>query len=124
MRCTPTIHDLIVLTLPPRHRCPLDRMPASRLLLPLAGAQRLCALARLRHANRRGNCPLIGVDQKWLAGRQNGAIDPEEKSAPASATRSNAIFNASAWLKRPSTYPQTPRSEACLRRPRLAATSC
>src|SRR6267142_4384171 len=28
MRCTPTIHDLIVLTLPPRRRCPLDRMPA------------------------------------------------------------------------------------------------
>ena len=34
MRCTPTIHELIVLTLPPRHRCPLDRLPASRLLLP------------------------------------------------------------------------------------------
>jgi hypothetical protein len=40
MRCTPTIHDLIVLTLPPRHRCPLDRMPASRLLLPRSGLER------------------------------------------------------------------------------------
>ena len=33
MRCTPTIHELIVLTLPPRHRCPLTWLPASRLLL-------------------------------------------------------------------------------------------
>ena len=40
MRCTPTIHDLIVLTLPPRRRCPLDRMPASRLLLPRSGLER------------------------------------------------------------------------------------
>jgi hypothetical protein len=28
------------LTLPPRHRCPLDRMPASRLLLPRSGLER------------------------------------------------------------------------------------
>ncbi len=27
-------------TLPPRHRCPLDRMPASRLLLPRSGLER------------------------------------------------------------------------------------
>src|SRR5258708_38352096 len=40
MRCTPTIHELIVLTLPPRHRCPLDRLPASRLLLPRSGLER------------------------------------------------------------------------------------
>jgi hypothetical protein len=40
MRCTPTIHELIVLTLPPRHRCPLDRPPASRLLLPRSGLER------------------------------------------------------------------------------------
>jgi len=32
MRCTPTIHELIVLTLPPRHPCPLNRLPVSRLL--------------------------------------------------------------------------------------------
>ncbi len=40
MRCMPTIHDLIVLTLPPRHRCPLNRLPASRLLLPRSGLER------------------------------------------------------------------------------------
>jgi hypothetical protein len=40
MRCTPTIHELIVLTLPPRHPCPLDRLPASRLLLPRSGLER------------------------------------------------------------------------------------
>jgi hypothetical protein len=40
MRCTPTIHELIVLTLPPRHRCPFDRLPASRLLLPRSGLER------------------------------------------------------------------------------------
>ena len=28
------------MTLPPRHRCPLDRMPASRLLLPRSGQER------------------------------------------------------------------------------------
>jgi hypothetical protein len=31
---------LIVSTLPPRHRCPLDRLPASRLLLPRSGLER------------------------------------------------------------------------------------
>jgi hypothetical protein len=40
MRRTPTIHELIVLTLPPRNRCPLDRLPASRLLLPRSGRER------------------------------------------------------------------------------------
>ena len=40
IRCTPTIHELIVLTLPPRHRCLLDRLPASRLLLPRSGLER------------------------------------------------------------------------------------
>src|SRR5580693_1498128 len=40
MRCTPTIHELIVLTLPPRHRCPLTWLPASRLLLPRSGLER------------------------------------------------------------------------------------
>jgi hypothetical protein len=54
MRCTPTIHELIVLTLPPRHRCPLDRLPASRLLLSRSGLERgrLRALAHLRRADR------------------------------------------------------------------------
>jgi hypothetical protein len=28
------------LTLPPRHPCPLDRLPASRLLLPRSGLER------------------------------------------------------------------------------------
>src|SRR5580700_827785 len=40
MRCTPIIHELIVLTLPTRHRCPLTWLPASRLLLPRSGLER------------------------------------------------------------------------------------
>jgi hypothetical protein len=31
---------LIVLTLPPSYRCPLDRLPASRLLLPRSALER------------------------------------------------------------------------------------
>jgi hypothetical protein len=34
------LHWLIVLTLPPRYRCPLNRLPASRLLLPRSGLER------------------------------------------------------------------------------------
>jgi hypothetical protein len=30
----------IVLTLPPRYRCPLDQLPASRLLAPRSGVER------------------------------------------------------------------------------------
>jgi hypothetical protein len=41
MRCTPIIRELIVAT---RYRCPLHRLPASRLLLPRSGwsAATLC----------------------------------------------------------------------------------
>src|SRR4051794_31688194 len=34
-------------------------------------------LARLRHADRLGNCPFIGVDRKWPDRGQNDAIDPD-----------------------------------------------
>jgi len=40
MRCTPTVRLSIVLTLPPRYRCLLDRLPASRLLPPRSGLER------------------------------------------------------------------------------------
>ena len=40
MCCAPTLRWLIVLTLPPRYRCPLNRLPASRLLLPRSGLER------------------------------------------------------------------------------------
>src|ERR1700739_341991 len=40
MCCSPTLRWLIVLTLPPRYRCPLNRLPASRLLLPRSGLER------------------------------------------------------------------------------------
>jgi hypothetical protein len=39
MCCTPTLCWLIVLTLP-RYHCPLNRLPASRLLLPRSGLER------------------------------------------------------------------------------------
>jgi hypothetical protein len=37
-------------------------------------------MARLRRADVPCECPLIGVDRKWLADRQNDAIDPQRKS--------------------------------------------
>jgi len=40
MCCTPTLRWLIVLTLPPRYRCPLNWLPVSRLLLPRSGLER------------------------------------------------------------------------------------
>jgi hypothetical protein len=40
MCCTPTLRWLIVLTLPPRCRCPLTGYQASRLLLPRSGLER------------------------------------------------------------------------------------
>ena len=40
MCCTPTVRLLIVLTLPPSYRCPLNRPPARRLLLPRSGLER------------------------------------------------------------------------------------
>jgi hypothetical protein len=46
-------------------------LPAQRAI-----AQRFRALARLRHADVPCECPLIGVDRKWLADRQNDANDP------------------------------------------------
>ena len=66
MRCTPTIHDLIVLTLPPRHRCPLDRMPASRLLLPRSGLERsdFVHLALFGRDRRVGECLLLREERK------------------------------------------------------------
>src|ERR1700757_4698220 len=40
-----------------------------------AGAQRLCAMARLRHADRFGECPLIGEDRKSPAYGRSDAND-------------------------------------------------
>jgi hypothetical protein len=40
MCCTPTARLLIVWTLPPRYRCPLNRLPAPRFLLPRSGLER------------------------------------------------------------------------------------
>ena len=54
MCCTPTVRLLIVLTLPPSYRCPLNRPPAPSALAPAqrAGAQRLCALTQGGHSQR------------------------------------------------------------------------
>ena len=35
------------------------------------------AIGSLRRADAPSECPLIGVDRKWLADRQTDAIDPE-----------------------------------------------
>jgi hypothetical protein len=37
-------------------------------------------LARLRHADVPCECPLIGVNRKWLVDRQNDGFDPQETS--------------------------------------------
>src|SRR3981189_3744587 len=52
-----------------RQCCPLSQLPASRLLPPAqrAGAQRLCALAPLRHADCIERRPLSGVTRKTFA---------------------------------------------------------
>src|ERR1039458_6342354 len=42
-----------------------------------AGAQRLCALAGLRHADRPGRCPVPGEDRKSPASGRIDAIDTE-----------------------------------------------
>ena len=39
MCCTPTVRLLIVLTLPPSYRCPLNGYRAPRLLLPRSGLE-------------------------------------------------------------------------------------
>jgi hypothetical protein len=39
VRRTPAVRLLIVLTLPPRYRCPLNRLPAPRFLLPRSGLE-------------------------------------------------------------------------------------
>jgi hypothetical protein len=40
MRCTPNSALVDRVDLPPRYRCPLDRLPASRLLPPRSGLER------------------------------------------------------------------------------------
>jgi hypothetical protein len=37
-------------------------------------------LALLRHANRLGECPVIGAERKWLAYGQINANDPQRTS--------------------------------------------
>src|SRR3984893_1636045 len=46
-----------------------------------AGAQRLCALARLRHADCIGQCPLSGVTRKTFAHTSSSQFDPTATSA-------------------------------------------
>ena len=56
MRCRRTIRELIVLTLPPRYRCSLNRSGPSALApAQRAGAQRLRALAHRVISLLRGN---------------------------------------------------------------------
>jgi hypothetical protein len=44
-------------------------------------------LARLRHADERAECLLIGVDRKWLTCAQNVEIDPNQTFARTAALR-------------------------------------
>src|ERR1035437_6102710 len=60
-------------------------------------------LARLRHAYRLGECPLIGEDRKWLAHRQNDAFDPSRHFVAAQRWR------AALGARRTSTPARLPR---------------
>jgi hypothetical protein len=78
---------LIVLT---RYRCPLNRLPASRLLLPHSGLERSdfvlwpdCEVRSVLQV-----CRLVGVDRKWLADRRNGDFDPDRTSDRSGMIRS------------------------------------
>jgi hypothetical protein len=47
----------------------------------------LPVLARLRHANRLGNCPLMGEDRRCPAHDQNDAFDPSPTLHPNSSSK-------------------------------------
>jgi hypothetical protein len=66
MRCTPTIRELIEAT-PLSPSSPSATSLSALAPAQRAGAQRLCALARLRHADCIERCPLSGVTQKTCA---------------------------------------------------------
>src|SRR5260221_10131821 len=70
MRCTPTIRELIEAT-PLSPSSPSATSLSALAPAQRAGAQRLCALARLRHADGRRACLFIGVDRKWPTDCQN-----------------------------------------------------
>jgi hypothetical protein len=63
MRCTPTIRELIEAT-PLSPSSPSATSLSALAPAQRAGAQRLCALAPLRHPKRLGKRPLIGEDRK------------------------------------------------------------
>ena len=66
MRCTPTIRELIEAT-PLSPSSPSATSLSALAPAQRAGAQRLCALARLRHADCIEQCPLSGVTRKTFA---------------------------------------------------------
>jgi hypothetical protein len=57
---------------------PLNRLPVSRLLLPLSGLERsdFVRWPSPTQPDLRPNVGCPGVDRKWLARSQNGAHDP------------------------------------------------
>src|ERR1700692_1971677 len=68
----------------PRYPHSLIWLPAYWLKHPpqRAVAQRLCAMARLRHADRPSRCPLPGVLQKSGFGALRTVVDPYATYAP------------------------------------------
>ena len=66
-----SVQRVYVLTILPPVTALTVGLPAQRAI-----AQRFSALARLKRADVPCECPLIGVDRKWLADRQNDANDP------------------------------------------------
>ena len=100
MCCTPTARLLIVLTLPPRYRCPLNGTGLSALApAQRAIAQRFSALALKRSKCSLPACPQSRVNRKrdyavWTAG-----FDPERTLTHAKKMMVQTRSDPSAKLK-------------------------
>ena len=120
MRSHPHLRRVLALDLDDEARMPLRIFETTVAADTRAGSQRIfktCSISRKTLSARQR-------DRRLMAAIRSAVVYIRVSQHEAVATRSNAIFNASARLHRPATYPQTPRSGACLHRLRFAAASC
>src|ERR1700704_830337 len=82
MCCTPTIRLLIVLTLPPCCRCPLNRGPAPRLLLPRSRLERsdIVRWHKREVPTPSSNVRVYGHSGKHILALSSSHFDPSRKS--------------------------------------------
>ena len=120
MRSHPHLRRVLALDLDDEARMPLRIFETTVAADTRAGSQRIfktCSISRKTLSARQR-------DRRLMAAIRSAVVYIRVSQHEAVATRSNAIFNASARLNRPATNPQTPRSGACLHRLRFAAASC